>query len=211
MTPMIGSDAVDTRAAVLLVLLLSWLGSAHAQGDAAIPESVLRAPWEQHLRVLESMPVQTAAEGRRALALADSLAALQVSLGEFEVQVDQLVDRVIGDPQYAYVAAETSSALAAQLTDVHARFEAVYTELGAREREDVRSAQAALTALRSVLEGKTAFERDMLRALGSGSRQQIVELATRWWNGEERAIAVRKRVASMRQTLEGLPGNERGN
>jgi hypothetical protein len=37
-----------------------------------------------------------------------------------------------------------------------------------------------------------------MRALGSGSRQQIVELATRWWNGEERAIAVKKFVAELR-------------
>jgi hypothetical protein len=194
--------------AVLLVLLLAWLEPAHAQGDAAIPEAALRAPWEQHLRVLESIPMQALPQGARREALADGLAALQVSLGEFELQVDEMIDRLIGDPQYGYVAAEASSAMSTRLVEVHAHFAAVYRELGVHEREDVRTAQASLKTLQSMLQGKNAFERDVLGALGSGSRQQIVGLATRWWNGEERAIAVKKRVASMRQSVEGLPGGE---
>jgi hypothetical protein len=32
-----------------------------------------------------------------------------------------------------------------------------------------------------------------------------VGLATRWWNGEERAIAVKKRVAELRLALEMPP------
>jgi hypothetical protein len=197
--------------AALLVLLLAWLVPVHGQGDAAIPETVLRALWEQHLRVLESIPMQTMPQGAHREALADGLAALQVSLGEFEVQVDEVIDRVIGDPQYSYVAAEASGAMATQLADVHAHFEAVYTALGVHQREDVRSAQAALQTLQSMLEGRNAFERDVVGALGSGLRQQIVGLATRWWNGEERAIAVKQRVASMRQAVEGLPGDEHPN
>jgi hypothetical protein len=31
-----------------------------------------------------------------------------------------------------------------------------------------------------------------------------VELATRWWNGEERAIAVKKLVADLREKLEAV-------
>jgi hypothetical protein len=125
--------------------------------------------------------------------------------------VDEVIDRVIGDPQYSYVAAEASSAMATQLADVHAHFAAVYTALGVHEREDVRIAQVSLQKLHATLDRRDAFERDVLGALGSGSRQQIVGLATRWWNGEERAIAVKKRVASMRQAVEGLPGDEHRN
>ena len=118
------------RAALLLVVLLSTGGRALAQADAAIPEPVLRAPWEQHLRILESIPASAFPQGTNRTTLADELARLQVALGEFEIQVDEVIDRVIGDPQYAYVAAEESAALGAQLADVHARFAAVYAALG---------------------------------------------------------------------------------
>jgi hypothetical protein len=182
-------DCIAAARAALLLLLLSPLAPAYGQGDAAIPESVLRAPWEQHLRVLESLPMLAMPEGARR----------------------EAIDRVIGDPQYSYVAAEASSAMATQLADVHAHFAAVYTALGVHEREDVRIAQVSLQKLHATLDRRDAFERDVLGALGSGSRQQIVGLATRWWNGEERAIAVKKRRASLRQAVEGLPGDEHRN
>jgi hypothetical protein len=78
----------------------------------------------------------------------------------------------------------------------------LYTVLGVQERADVRAAQASLDTLRKILQDKMPFERDVERALGSGTRQQRVELATRWWNGEERAIAVKKLVADLREQLE---------
>jgi len=173
-----------------LALVLGASGIAHAQTDPAIPESTLRDPWVAHLQVVGALP-ETGPESR------DALADLEAALGEYERQVDRVIDRIVGDPQFAYVATETSRDLAQQLSQVHARFAAVYGTVGIADRSDAREAQIALDRLRQVLADERPFEKDVLQALGSGSRQQIVGLATRWWNGEERMIAVKKAVGAL--------------
>jgi hypothetical protein len=172
-----------------IAAVLSASGAAQAQSDPAIPESTLRDPWVAQLRVIESLP-DTGPLPR------DQLADLETALGEYERQVDRVIDRIVGDPQFAYVADQTSQALAKQLAQVQLRFDAVYGAVGIGDRADVRDAQGALDALRRTLAAEKPFEADVLQALGSGSRQQIVGLATRWWNGEERAIAVKKAVGA---------------
>jgi len=204
-------NSISAGAAVLAAILL-WSGSAAAQSDQAISEATLREPWNQQLAVLRSLsgPI-TAAKPDLLTPLGDALARLQGALGGYEQQVDQVIDRIIGDPQFAYIATETSQALSERVAEVHARFNDLYTALGVQGRGDVRAAQASLDTLRKILQDKTPFERDVLLALGSGSRQKIVELATRWWNGEERAIAVKKLVAELRQELEGVSEEGKSN
>jgi hypothetical protein len=186
-----------------MMVLLVCTGSAHAQASRAIPETALRTPWEQHLAILQSVsvPISSARgeEGRKRLA--DALSASELALGGYETQVDQVIDRLVSDPQYAYAAEDTSRALALRLGEVHARLDVLYDVLRMRERDDVRAAQASLETLRDALARKIPFERDVARALGSGSRQEIVGLATCWWNGEERAIAVKKLLAEYRETV----------
>ncbi len=186
-----------------------------AQFDAAIPESALREPWTQQLAVLQSLAgtIASTSPAPERVQLDDALTYLQVALGEVETQIDQVIDRVVTDPQFGYAAAEISAALGAQLGEIHARFDALYAVLGVQRRDDVQAAQDSLAALEQVLRHKVAFERDVLRALASGSQQQRVELATRWWNGEERAIAVKNLVAELRQKLGAagpLPRGPRG-
>lgn len=173
-----------------LTLVLGASGVAHAQADPAIPESMLRDPWVAHLQVVGSLS-EARPQSR------DALTELEAALGEYERQVDRVIDRIVGDPQFAYAATETSRDLAQQLSQVHARFATVYGTLGIADRPDAREAQAGLDRLRQVLADERPFEKDVLQALGSGSRQQIVGLATRWWNGEERAIAVKKTVGAL--------------
>ena len=186
--------------ALLLSGLLLCSGSAGAQLDQAIPEAALREPWDRQLAVLQSLSGSIAAAPSDARAqVDDALAILQVTLGEFELQVDRVIDRMIGDAQFAYVAAETSQELSVQLAEIHARFETLYTVLGVQARSDVRAAQTSLDRLREILQTKTPFERDVMQA--SGFMQRRGELATRWWNGEERAIAVRALVAALRAKL----------
>ncbi|MEO8040893.1 MAG: hypothetical protein ABI794_19150 [Betaproteobacteria bacterium] len=183
-----------------LVALLCGTGPATAQSDRAITQDVLRDPWVRALAVLESSSGPIAgAKADTHVRLDGVLEPLEVAIGGFETQVDRVIDRLVGDPQFAYVAAQTSHELSAQLAEVYSLFTALYTTLGVQDRGDVVSAQAALADLRDVLNAGSSFERDVVQVLGSGSRQQIVELATRWWNGEERAIAVKKRVAELRQ------------
>ena len=197
---------VNAMFMVILSILL-WSATAAAQSDAAIPESTMRDPWEQQLGVLQSLSPSIASidAGVRA-ELADALAGVEASVGEFEGQVDRLIDRFVADPQFAYAAARTSTVLAARLTDTHGRLDAFYTALGVRERADVRAAQASLGNLRDILNDQSRFEEDVMRALGAGSREQIIALATRWWRGEEQAIAVKKLVLELRHKLQVVPG-----
>ena len=202
---------IDARVLALAGLLL-WSGSGGwAQGLTAISEATVREPWEQQLAVLQSLSgsITSVANPQARAARADKLAVLQVALGEYEAQVDTVIDRIVGDPQFSFVAAETSQALGDKLAEIHRRFDALYVDLGAQDREDVRAAQDSLGELKTILQGKNAFERDVIRVMSSLSRDQIVEFGTRWWNGEERAIAVKKLVADLRRQLEGLPADEK--
>lgn len=187
---------------VLLAVALSWSGSVAAQSDQAISESALREPWNLELAVLQSLAATMSTPHADTRSRLDPvLASLETDLAKFEERVDRVIDRVVGDPQFSYAAAEVSQELAVRIGEVHARFETLYATLDAGKRTDVREAQASLESLRQTLEARVHFERDVVGALGSGSRQQIVELATRWWYGEERAIAVKREVADLRRKL----------
>jgi hypothetical protein len=191
----------------LLLLAAGLLASAavRAQVGAEVPESMLREPWVQQLAVVQSLSgtITATIDAKQRASLVEQLTYLQVAIGEHESQVDQVIDRIVGDPQFAYIAAETSEALGDKLAEIHGRFDALYTALGVQQREDVRAAQASLDALRERLQAKVYFERDVVHVSASLSREQIVAFGTRWWNGEERAIAVKKLVAELRLKLEG--------
>ena len=206
-TPHVAVLPPGLRCAVALIaVLLCCTGTARAQGRGGLSEGELRAPWEQHLVVLQSLaPVilDTSTPARREQ-LADQLAALQVSLGEYESQVDKVIDRIVGDPQFGYDVSDTSEALGRQLADTHARFEALYATLEVSQRADVQAAQAALATLSETLARRGPFEADLYSTLGAMSPQLLVATATRWWKGEEQAIAVKKLVADYRQKVEGL-------
>lgn len=188
-----------------LAAIIAGVPIARAQAVPAITERTLRQPWEQQLAVLESLTdlITADADQRTRTARADALALLQVVIGEYETQVDKVIDRIVGDPQFPYVAAETSEALGATVAEIEQRFDALYRALGVQVRDDVRRAQGSLAELRDALQVRSRFERDVVLVAHSLSRQQIVEFATRWWNGEERAIAVKQRVGLLRQRLEG--------
>lgn len=189
--------------AIALSAVLWTCEAVLAQSDAAIPEATLREPWVRQLAVLESVSDSVGIASASARApLGEALAGIEAAIAAYEERVDRVIDRVVGDPQFAYVATEISEKLSVQVAEVHVRFDALYTLLGVRDRDDVGAAQASLDRLRRTLEAGKPFETDVLSALGSGSRTRIVELATRWWNGEERAIAVKKRAAELRQKLD---------
>jgi hypothetical protein len=197
-----------TFRASAFALVASVVASTAAQAQVGgIDEAALRGPWTQQLAVLQSLSETIAGEGS---AVGDDLAMLEVALGEFETQVDEVIDRLIGDMQFAFVAAETSQALAAKVGEVHRSLSALYARLAVLQRADVEAAQAAVDELRKTLAAKTPFERDVMVASAPATRQPRVDLATRWWNGEEQAIAVKKLVGALRQRVEGIaPPGER--
>lgn len=190
-----------TAAALSICLALS---DAAAQLGAEIGEQALSAPWIAQRAALDAaqraaaQTTDAAARERRI----DRLTLAQVTIGEFEALVDELIERVGFDTQFGYVAADTSLALAHKLTDIAAALDALYADLGMSARDDVRGAQAQLRELAAALEKKTPFERDVVNALGSGVRQSRVDLATRWWKGEEAAAQVGKLLAQWREQLE---------
>lgn len=177
---------------------------AHAQLGTEIGEQALTAPWLAHLAALG------AAQGTAARVLdatarerrIDRLTLAQVTIGEFEAQVDEVIERIGFDTQFGYVATDTSLALSRKLLEIAEAFDALYADLGLRDGGDVRRAQSQLRELAAVLEKKTAFERDVVNALGSGVRQSRVDLATRWWKGEEAAAEVAKLLAQWREQLQ---------
>ena len=191
--------------ALLVAIGLLAGAAARAQVGAEVPESMLREPWVQQLAVLESLSGAIAAtsDAKRRASLVEQLTYLQVAIGEYEAQVDRVIDRIVGDPQFSYIAAETSGALGDKLAEIHQRFELLYTALGVQQREEVRAAQASLAALRDRLLARAYFERDVVHLSASLSREHIVAFGTRWWNGEERAIAVKRLVGELRLKLEG--------
>jgi hypothetical protein len=190
--------------AVVLLCVAFTNGAARAQVSMEIPESLLMSPWEQHLTVLQSLEntiLGLENENTKA-AVFDAFFFLESGISEYEAQVDDVIYRLAGDPQFAYQAGEVSAAMADVLDRVYTQFENLYETLGVDQREDVLNAQQSLDELRSVLKRKRPFENEVLNALGSGIPQIIIGLAERWWHGEEKAILTKEYIAALRPKLE---------
>jgi hypothetical protein len=181
-----------------------------AQWSSSISAGEIIDPWEQHLAVLQSLSgsISSVADDETGAQLAKNLAALESGIDEFGLEIDEFINRLAGDPQFVYVAAETSLAMSTPLAQVYAQFESLYLALGVQKRDDVITAQASLEALRKVLHEKRKFENDVTNALAIGARQPLVALATRWWKGKEKSIEVQKVAANLRQQLIGVTASE---
>lgn len=190
--------------AVVLLCVALTNGAARAQVSMEITESVLKSPWEQHLTVLQSLEntILGLENEKTKAAVFDALFFLESGISEYEAQVDDVIYRLAGDPQFAYQADKVSAEMASVLDRVYTQFENLYGALGVDQREDVLDAQQSLDELRAVLKRKRPFFNDVLNALGSGIRQVIVGLAERWWHGEEKAILTKEYIAALRPKLE---------
>jgi hypothetical protein len=191
-----------TRVLALVMVLTPTTGLA--QLDQAISDASLTDPWDLQKAVVLSLPAGSPAidKPQNRSQLYATLVNLDEGLAAFESQVLTFIERLVGDPQYPYVAAENSAEMSAQIAGIEKNFGSLYVAFGLEQRADVRAAQASLGALRSTLAKKTPFEHDVNIAVGSGSRQEILSFATRWWTATEHAIAVRKAVVDLKQRLE---------
>ena len=77
----------------------------------------------------------------------------------------------------------------------------MFDALSVSGRTDVLALKESLASLRGGLSSKNGLERDVLQALGSGSRNQIQSLAASWWDGSESVGRLREAVASARREL----------
>jgi len=189
--------------ALTLVMVLAP-AAASAQFDQAISDASLTDPWDLEKAVVLSLPGGSSALDKPQVRsqLDATLRNLDEGLAGFESQVLTFIERLVGDPQYPYVAAENSAEMSAQIAGIEKNFGSLYAAFALEQRADVRAAQASLDALKNTLAQKTPFENDVYRALGSGSSQEILSFATRWWTATEHSIAVRKAVADLKQRLE---------
>ena len=165
---------------VLLVGVVS--GDLMAQMDEAVPEKDLLAPWVQAKAVVLSLPdrFDNVIERGKGLEFERQLSKLESELARLESQMDTVTVRIATDPQFPYVASDVSLEMSTQVGAIKEAFDSLFSEPAASDRPDVRATQESLDILRRLLSEKDRFERDVVRALGSGSRHEILALATRW-------------------------------
>ena len=194
---------VSLSASALLALALVT-GAARAQVSMELSEGTLKAPWEKHLTVLKSLgqTITGLEESKTKAAVVDALFFLESGISEYESKVAEVIDRLAGDPQFAYVAGDVSFEMSKVLDRVYAQFDNLYNALEVSQREDVLAAQQALDDLRKLLRMKRPFDVDVVNALGSGIPQIIIGLAERWWHGEEKAALTREYIATLRKQLD---------
>ena len=190
--------------ACALVLSMFLSGVARAQVSMELSETTLKAPWEKQLTVLQSLgqTITSLDAGKARAAVVDSLFYLESGISEYEAKTSEVIDRLAGDPQFAYVAGDVSFEMSQVLDRVYVQFENLYSALEVSQREDVVAAQQALDDLRKLLRMKRPFDVDVVNALGSGIPQIIIGLAERWWHGEEKAALTREYISTLSKQLQ---------
>ena len=179
-------------------------GAVRAQVSMELSEGTLKAPWEKELAVLQSLEqtIISLKEGETRTAVVDALFYLESGISEYEAKTSEVIDRLAGDPQFAYVAGDVSFEMSQVLDRVYAQFETLYGVLEVSQQENVLAAQQALDDLRKLLRMKRPFDVDVVNALGSGIPQIIIGLAERWWHGEEKAALTREYIATLSKQLQ---------
>jgi len=190
--------------ACALVPFVFFSGVARAQVSMELSEATLKAPWEKQLVVLQSLgeTITGLDAGKTRAAVVDALFYLESGISEYEAKTSEVIDRLAGDPQFAYVAGDVSFEMSQVLDRVYVQFENLYGALEVSQREDVVAAQQALDDLRKLLRMKRPFDVDVVNALGSGIPQIIIGLAERWWHGEEKAALTREYIATLSKQLD---------
>jgi len=194
-------------AGVLLVLAVACPERAAAQVQA-ITERDLTQPWIHATAALRSLvpasPKQSANDrselDRQLSRLDDELAALQA-------QEEKTAIRIVAVPEFVYGAAESSAEMSAQVAEISQRFDALFRNAGLQDHPDVRAMQTSLAALQRLLADRNALEADVIRAVGSGSRNLIQALAGQWWNGAESVSSAQQAVSELRRQLQSAPDN----
>ena len=196
-----------------LFIAILGLGEAMAQVDQAISDKDLIDPWVRAKAVVLSLaPLldSSAADDQRTRLDAD-LSKLVDELSELQAELEKVAIRIVAVPEFAYDAAHKSSELSAQVADIEKSFDALFGELKIQERPDVRAMQASVDSLRQILSRTDRFERDVVRAIASGSKNEMQTLAGRWWKVSESVEGVKLAVEGLLQRPAATPDNERKN
>ena len=99
--------------------------------------------------------------------------------------------------------------MSAQVAEISQRFDTLFRDTGLHDDANVRAMHTSLAALERLLADRNALEGDVIRAVGSGSKQLIQALAGQWWNGAESVGSLREALAAQRQKLTAMQGDGR--
>src|SRR5262249_34893572 len=137
------------------------------------------------------------------------LSQLDDDLARLQAQEEKAAIRIVAVPEFAYGAAESSAEMSAQVAEIARRFDTLFRDAGLREDTSVRAMQTSLASLQKLLGDHNALESDVIRAVGSGSKQLIQALAGQWWNGAESVNSLREALAALRQQLAAAPTGQK--
>ena len=175
---------------------------ATAQLAQAIGTNDLVEPWNRATVVIRSLTHSFAlADEPEKRRLDGELSALDGELSELESEEQTVAIKIVSRPEFAYVVSENSDRMAKQLAGIEKRFDRMLDALSVSGRTDVLALKESLASLRRGLSSQNGLERDVLQALGSGSRNQIQSLAASWWDGSESVGRLREALAVARREL----------
>ena len=186
-------------------------GKATAQLDQGLSDKDLIDPWLRAKTVVVSLaplldsPTANDQRGR----LDADLNELADELSQLQTELEKIAIRIVSVPEFTYDAAHKSSELSAQVLDIEKSFDALFHELNIQERPDVLAMQGSIGSLRQILYKTDRFERDVVRAIGSGGRNEIQALAGQWWRVGESVEGVKLAVEDLRRRLTAAPNSQR--
>ena len=177
-------------------------GEATAQLAQAIPTKDLVEPWNRAADVIRSLrPWFDTLDEREKRQLDRELSELDKNLAELESQEQTVAIKIVSYPEFAYVVSESSDLMAEQLARIENGFAGMLDVLSVSARPDASAMGASLKVLRECLSKNKGLERDVLQALGSGSKSQIQSLAASWWEGSESVGRLREALATAKREL----------
>jgi hypothetical protein len=159
---------------------------AHAQFNQAISDAELYGAWDKARAAAISLTGTPANDAGMADADARTLDSTLASLGP---HLEDIAIRIVAQPEFAYDASQASFELSQEIGTVVTQWEAWVAHYP--PAPEATAAALELARFRDLLAQRTAFERDVLLALGSGSKHAIQALSRRWWGVSERVEALR--------------------
>ena len=185
-----------------LLALIAALGleQATAQIDQGLSDQELIDPWLRAKAVVLSLAplLDTPAANDQRGRLDADLSKLADELSNLQAELEKVAIRIVAVPEFAYEASHTSSELSQQVLDIEMSFDSLFGELKIRERPDVQAMQSSMRSLQQVLNKPDRFERDVIRAIASGSRNEMQALAGQWWRVGESVEGVKLAVEGLR-------------
>lgn len=203
-----GLSAVGCLVAFVAIL---GPGKATAQLDQGLSDQDLIGPWLRAKAVVLSLaPLlgSSTANDQRGRLDAD-LSKLADELSKLQTELEKVAIRIVTVPEFAYDADHKSSELSGQVLDIEKSFDALFGELKIRKRPDVQAMQSSIASLSQILKHTDRFERDVVRAIASGGKNEMQALAGQWWRVGESVEGVKLAVEDVRRRPAAPPDSER--